>query len=234
MEYQTIRTDVAPTGIGTITLHRPERRNALSIQMRLEISACLNEWRDAEQVGAVVLTGSGAAFSAGFDLQEFGQADKLEDVFQSSSAYHRDVWHFPKPTIAAVNGPALGGGCDLATLCDLRVCSDTAVFGHPEIKFGAPPLYTPLHLIVGIGHARQLCLTGAKVDAQQALRMGLVTSVVSDSELLDHAMTLAKTILEAPAQTLHYTKRFMSAASDFEEAFVREHDQPFTELLLKR
>src|SRR6185312_7233654 len=84
---------------------------------------------------------------------------------------HLAVWHFPKPLVAAVNGPAMGGGMDLSVLCDCRIASSAAIFGHPEIKFGAAPLFTPLQWIVGLGNARELCLTGRRIDAAEALRM---------------------------------------------------------------
>ena len=171
MEPRTIRLDVAD-GVATLTLHRPDRRNAISIEMRDEISATLGAWRDDPAVGAVVLTGDGAAFSAGFDLDEFRQPERFAALFASSSRYHRDVWSFPKPVVAAVNGPAMGGGFDLACLCDVRIASSRAAFGHPEIKFGAPPLFTPLRWIVGDGIARDLCLTGRRIDAAEAHRPG--------------------------------------------------------------
>jgi enoyl-CoA hydratase len=107
--------------------------------MREEISATLASWRDDPAVGAVVLTGEAPAFSAGFDLAEFGQPERFDALLASSSRYHRDVWSFPKPIVAAVNGAAMGGGFDLACLCDLRLASSRASFGHPEIKLGAPP-----------------------------------------------------------------------------------------------
>ena len=144
MEFQTIVAEERPGGIGILTLGRPAKRNAISIRMRREISSCLDRWRESPAVGAVIFTGGGTVFSAGFDLDEFARPEEFDILLESSSRYHRDVWSFPKPTVAAVNGPALGGGFDLATLCDLRIGSESCAFGHPEIKFGAPPLFTPL------------------------------------------------------------------------------------------
>jgi enoyl-CoA hydratase/carnithine racemase len=235
MMYATIRTDVQLDRVATIELHRPDKRNSLSIAMRREVSECLANWADDDSVGAVVLTGKGAAFSAGFDLDEFKKPELFDALFETSARYHRDVWRFPKPTIAAVNGPAMGGGFDLATLCDVRIGCGRASFGHPEIKFGAPPLYTPLRWIVGDGVARELCLTGRRVDAAEAYRIGLLTEVVQDSHaLLERAKDVARTILEAPAHALRFTKGYFvtNAGLGFEESFQVEHDRAFQELIL--
>lgn len=228
MDYQAIQIDVTEK-IGTITLNRPEKRNALSILVRKEITDCLEQWEGDDSVGVVIMTGAGPVFSAGFDLKEFSKPDLAKEVFKSSAVYHRVVWNFGKPTIAAVNGHAFGGGFDLATLCDVRICTTGAVFGHPEIKFGAPPLSTPLRWIVGSGMARDLCLTGRQIDAKEARRIGLVGEVTGGEDLLGQAAALARTILEAPLPTLQIAKRYMAdnEGKGFEESFVAEHDVPF-------
>ncbi len=235
MEFQTIRTSVDDR-IGTITLNRPESRNAISVRMRREISECLNAWRTLESVCAVIFTGAGSTFSAGFDLKEFGKRELFDELYFTSSLYHREIWHFPKPVIAAINGAAMAGGLDLATLCDIRICSDSAVFGHPEIKFGAPPLFTPLRWIIGDGMARDLCLTGRRVSAEDARRIGLVSEVVKGEALLERAVRLAREILEAPFPALQLVKGYLkdNASRGFEESFCIEHDKAFQEFLLKK
>jgi enoyl-CoA hydratase len=236
MEFRTIEAVEKQGGIGIITLNRPEKRNAISIEMRREISACLRSWQESETVGAVIFTGSGEAFSAGFDLSEFKQPTLLNEIYETSARYHRDIWYFPKPTIAAVNGPALAGGFDLAKICDLRICAKTAVFGHPEIKFGVPPLLTPLRWIVGEGLARDFCFTGRRIDAAEAHRTGLVSEVVDGDKLMERASQIAATILEAPISALRFIKTYMldHANRGFEEAFCVEHDKAFQEFLLKK
>lgn len=236
MEMTQIVVRETPAGIGIVTLCRPDKRNAISIRMRREISRCLDRWKDSGSVGAVIFTGQGDAFSAGFDLAEFSRPDLFDELLDSSSRYHRDVWSFPMPTIAAVNGPALGGGFDLATLCDIRIGSGTCAFGHPEIKFGAPPVFTPLRWIVGDGRARELCLTGRRIEAAEALRIGLLSEVVEGGRLADRAVRLAEDILAAPPETLRFTKAYLSdhPGKGFEESFRVEHDEAFRQVLLKR
>jgi len=228
-----IATEVADDGVATLTLSRPERRNALSIKLRNEITEQLDSWATDPAVRAVVLTGAGSTFCAGFDLDEFAQADLAPRIKDSSHRYHLAVWQFPKPLVAAVNGPAVAGGMDLCVLCDFRIASATAIFGHPEIKFGAPPLFTPLQWIVGVGIARDLCLTGRRIDADEALRIGLVNSIGEPERVLDKTLVMARTIIEAPQAALECTKRYLisSPSATFEEAFAVEHDAVVDEFL---
>lgn len=230
---RVIARQVADDGIATLTLTRPDRGNALSIKLRDEISEQLDSWATDPDVRAVVLTGAGSTFCAGFDLDEFAQADLASRIRDTSRRYHLAVWRFPKPLVAAVNGPAVARGLDLCVLCDFRIASATAVFRHPEIKFGAPQLFTPLHWIVGMGVARELCLTGRRIDATEALRIGLVNGVSEPARVLDDAIAMARTIIEAPQAALEYTKSYLisSPGAPFEEAFAVEHDSVFDKFL---
>ena len=156
-----------------------------------------------------MITGAGDVFSAGFDLTEFPRA--LEDeafateLWASSDRYHHAVLRFPVPTIAAVNGPALAGGFDLALLCDLRVASTRAAFAHPEYTFG-DVVYGPLHDLVGGAVARDLAFTGRVVDAEEALAMQLVSQVVEPNELLPATLGVVARITKAPREILMRTK----------------------------
>ena len=230
--YSCIKAYCAESGIGVIKLNRPEKRNAISIQMRREISDCLSMWQSDDLIKVAIITGESSFFSAGFDLNEFKDKNIHQDLFDSSSKYHRDVWNFPKPLVAAVNGPALGGGFDLALLCDVRVCSESATFGHPEIRFGAPPLATPLKAIVGEGIAREICLTGRIISSQEAYRIGLVSYVYSEN-IEEKAFSIAKDIAIAPLDTLAFTKNFFIAnyGTGFESSFLLEHDKAFQEII---
>ena len=170
----------------------------------------------------VVLTGTGTTFCAGFDLNEFAKPDLARTIRDSSRRYHLAVWRFAKPVIAAVNGAALGGGFDLSLLCDLRIATPDAEFAHPEIKFGAPPLFTPLQWIVGAGIARDLCLTGRRIDAAEGAspRSGERDRGRRPSRRGSHAT--ARVIAEAPQPALEATKRYLtsSAGVTFDEAFT--------------
>src|SRR6266508_5469310 len=164
-------------GVLTLTLNRVDKKNALSIAVRDEMSDALDDLAGDETVKTVVVTGAGDVFSAGFDLREFQQPDLTDQLWASSDRFHATVLQFPLALVAAINGPAIAGGFDLAVMCDLRVAVDTARFSHPEIEFG-DVVYGPLHDIVGGGLARELCFTGRVVDAQEAETLGLVSSVV--------------------------------------------------------
>src|SRR5258705_3178003 len=229
-----LATDIGPDGIAVMRLDNEHRRNALSIAMRDAISDTLDEWAADDRVRVVVLTGTGAAFCAGFDLKEFAQPDLARTIRDSSRRYHLTVWQFPKPMIAAVNGAALGGGFDLCLLCDIRIATSNTVFGHPEIKFVAPPLFTPLQWIVGAGIARDLCLTGRRIDAAGAHRLGLVNTIAHADSLLDDAKATTRVIAEAPQARLEATKRYLgsSAGGTFDDAFEVEHDRVFDQVLL--
>jgi len=197
--------------VATVTLNRPDKRNALSIALRNEIDRCLQEMEGDDEVSCVVVTGNGPSFCAGFDTSEFAShdPDHVKAVGESSDRYHRRLAGFSKPLVAAVNGPAMGGGFDLAVLCDVRIASESAAFAHPEIKFGAPALFGSLREIIGGGLARDLCLTGRRIDAQEAYRIGLVSRVVPGDRLVEEALTVAKTIAEAPLPTLKVVKQFI-------------------------
>jgi enoyl-CoA hydratase len=161
-------------GVVVLTLERPEKKNALSIAVRDEMSDALDRLAENEDVKVVIITGAGDVFSAGFDLREFERLDDDEftrTLWASSDRWHRTLIEFPLPTIAAVNGAALAGGFDLAVMCDMRVAADTARFAHPEMTFG-DVVYGPLHDLVGGAVARELCFTGRQVDAPEALRLG--------------------------------------------------------------
>lgn len=193
----------------TITLARPAKKNALSIALRDAISDALDSLAADESIKSVVITGLGDVFSAGFDLGEFAAAAQDPDLdrrlWASSDRYHRTVLTFPLPLLAAVNGPALAGGFDLAICCDLRIASSTARFAHPEFSFG-PVVYSPLHDLVGGAIARELCMTGRSIDAAEAHALRVVNEVVTPDQLLDRAAAITEMISAASRGNLMRTK----------------------------
>jgi len=193
----------------TLTLNRPQKRNALSVELRDAISDALDELAGDQSVKAVVITGAGTVFSAGFDLSEFEKAAGDDafgrELWASSDRYHETVLHFPLPTVAAINGPALAGGFDLAVLCDIRIASTTARFAHPERTFG-DVVYGPLHDLVGGAVARELTIGGRELDAEQALAVHLVGEVVPPEVLPDATKAAVARIVAAPRDVLLRTK----------------------------
>lgn len=192
-------------GVVTLMLNRPDKKNALSIAVRDEMSDALDDLAGDEAVKTVVITGAGEVFSAGFDLREFQQPELTDRLWASSDRFHATVLRFPLPLVAAVNGPAIAGGFDLAVMSDVRVAAETARFSHPEIEFG-DVVYGPLHDIVGGGLARELCFTGRVVDAEEAKTLGLVSSVVPVDELADEVTRFTDMIARSPRDVLLRTK----------------------------
>ena len=204
-----LREERPADGVALLTLDRPDRRNALSIELRDALSDTLDALAADETVRCVVLTGAGSTFSGGFDLGEFSAAAEhhalAQRLWASSDRYHATVLRFPLPLVAAVNGPAIAGGFDLAVLCDVRVGATTARFAHPERTFG-PVVYAPLRELVGGAAARDLCLTGREIDADEAHRLGLLRDVVAPERVVDEALAVAATTAATPRELLMSTK----------------------------
>ena len=194
-------SDIGDDGVGVLTLNRPEKKNALSIALRDAMSDKLDQLAADERLRAVVITGAGDTFCAGFDLEEFTEPALTDELWASSDRWHRTVLQFPLPTIAAVNGGAYGGGFDLSVMCTLRIAGATARFAHPEHAF-SQVVYAPLHDLVGGSVARDLALTGRRIDATEAERLGLVSRVVPDDGVVDEARRVAAEIAFAPRDVL--------------------------------
>ena len=192
-----------------LVLNRPEKRNALSVQLRDAISDALDALATDSEMKAVVITGAGSVFSAGFDLTEFeravGDVEFSRELWASSDRYHDTVMRFPLPTVAAINGPALAGGFDLAILCDLRVASSTARFAHPERTFG-DVVYGPLHDLVGGAIARELTIGGRELTADEALAVHVVGQVVPPDALMHAVSEAVGRVVAAPRDVLMRTK----------------------------
>ncbi|HEX4681792.1 MAG TPA: enoyl-CoA hydratase-related protein [Gemmatimonadaceae bacterium] len=197
--YETLHYAVSDR-IATITVNRPDKLNALNDRVIAELGAAIDAARADANVGAIILTGAGRAFVAGADISELEKhsAISAKALARRGQDVFRRFETSPKPTIAAVNGFALGGGCELAMACHIRLASDAAKFGQPEVKLGLVPGYggtQRLARLVGKGRALQLLMTGEMVDAQEAYRIGLVNRVIPAAELLDGATKMLQIIL---------------------------------------
>jgi methylglutaconyl-CoA hydratase len=213
--YKTIQYAEAQ-GIATITLNRPDRRNAISYELIDDLISALKQGENsAAQV--IVLTGTGNAFCSGMDLDNLKQLSgrtheqNLIDS-ETMAMLFRSLYAFPKPTIAAVNGPAIAGGTGLATLCDFTLASPEAKFGYTEVRIGFVPAIVSSFLIANIGEkrARELLLTGRVFGAEEALKLGLVNEIVAPERLLPRAYELAKQLMENSPASLQATKKLLS------------------------
>jgi enoyl-CoA hydratase len=199
-EYSNLQLQ-AQDGIATLTVNRPDKLNALNEQTIRELGEAMREIRERDDVRGVILTGSGQkAFVAGADIAELAQMGPVDgvEVSRLGQRVFREIELSRKPVVAAVNGFALGGGCELALACHLRIASENAKFGLPEVKLGIIPGYggtLRLPRIVGKGRALELMLTAEMIDAQEAYRIGLANKVVPQAELMDAARGMMTTIL---------------------------------------
>ena len=201
-----LRVDRPAEGVVVLTLDRPEKRNALSLELRDELADALEAASGDEAVRCVVLTGAGSAFCAGMDVTQFGgdRANK-ERIVETSTRLFDRLARLPLPIVAAVNGPAVAGGFALALLCDVRAAAPSATFGFPEIGRFIPPSYGAAVAALPEPLARRLCLTGEVLDAQRALELGVVSEVRDD--VGDAALELASRIASAPGHVTREVKR---------------------------
>src|SRR4051812_11732872 len=208
MPYETIALEVSDR-VATITVNRPDKLNALNDRVIAELGEAIDHAVSETAVGGVILTGAGRAFVAGADISELEKhsAVSAKRLAQTGQDVFGRFETSPKPVIAAVNGFALGGGCELAMACHIRIASEAAKFGQPEVKLGLIPGYggtQRLPRLVGKGRALQLLLTGEMIDATEALRIGLVNKVVAADQLIATATTMMQTILaNAPLAIAH-------------------------------
>ena len=198
--------------VATVTMNRPDKRNALSLELRRALAETFERVGADPSASVVVLTGAGTAFCAGMDRSQFGgDESNRHALYETSIRLFETLAGVPVPTIAAVNGPALGGGSALAAACDLRLASPSATFGHPEIGFGVPPSYGALLRLGLTDHlARELAFTGRIIDASEALSLGVVRSV--DDDVVAGAQRLAGEMAKHGRAVLEQAKRIMIAA----------------------
>jgi len=233
VSYKTILYSESQ-GVATLTLNRPDKRNSISYELIDDVTAALKQAAESSAL-VLILTGAGSAFSAGMDLENLknllgrSPEQNLKDS-QTMAGLFRSLYDFPKPTIAAVNGPAIAGGTGLATLCDFTLAVPEAKFGYTEVRIGFVPGIVSSYLvaIVGEKRARDLLLTGRIFGAEEAYRLGLVTEIVSPDQLIARTHALAAELMQNGPNSLRATKALLSSYTKDQldrqlEAAIREN-----------
>ena len=204
------------SGVATITVNAPDRLNALDSDALTQLDAAFAAVGADDAIRAVIFTGAGdRAFIAGANVKEMASKSHEEALAfgRLGHAVANRIEQIPQPVIAAVNGFALGGGCELALGCDIRHCSENAMFAQPEVQLGIPPGWggsQRLARVVGPGYAAEMIYTGNRVEAQEALRIGLVNAVHPQAELMDGVRSIAAAIAEASPQAVRASKRLIA------------------------
>lgn len=221
MAYQTLQL-TRDGHMATVTFNRPEKRNAISPQMIVDLMAALEEIEQSD-ARVAILTGAGKAFCAGMDLaalREFPSQSPQQIVSDARTiaAMFRRLYDFPKPLIAAVNGPAIAGGCGIAMLADLTLAIPEAKFGYTEVKIGFMPAIVAAFVVRQLGEkrARDLLLTGRIFGAEEALRLGLVNEIVEPPNLLSRARELAMGLAALSPVSMKFTKRLLAGMASAE------------------
>ena len=214
MAYETIIAETKGR-VGLIRLNRPNALNALNAQLIDELSQALDAFEDHPGIGCIVITGSDKAFAAGADIKEMQSKTYMQAYKEDFISAWDRVARCRKPTIAAVAGFALGGGCELAMMCDILIAADTAKFGQPEIKLGVMPGAGGTQRLirqVGKAKAMEMCLTGRMMDAAEAERVGLASRVVPAANLVEDAVKTAETIASMSLPIVMMTKETINRA----------------------
>ena len=208
MDYKYLLLDVAAK-VATVTLHRPDKGNALAPTVLEEVIQLFEALSQRQNVSVIVLTGGERYFSAGFDLNEIRQLEKVSNEAYTALFHraYRAILFCQQPVICAIGGAAIAGGFDLTMMCDIRYCSTRAKFGQREIVLSLTPIMDPLWRILGLGRAKELALTGRIYGAEEAERMGYVSQIFAEGELLSSVAKIAQEMAGYDRQCLAETKR---------------------------
>jgi enoyl-CoA hydratase len=214
--HKNIRIEISES-IATLTIDRPAVKNALDLETVKECQTALADLAARDDAGVLIVTGAGeSSFVSGADINDIRARTRDDGLAAINSSLFAALERCPRPTIAAINGFALGGGCELALACDIRVAADTAKFGQPELGLGIIPgagATQRLPRVVGMGWARHLILTGEIIDAKQALEIGLVTAIMPAGQLQTRARELAKRILRQGPLAARLAKLALNASA---------------------
>jgi enoyl-CoA hydratase/carnithine racemase len=193
----------------TLTLNRPDKSNSLHPDLVAQLSSALKSAEADATINVLVITGAGRSFCAGLDLEllvRWGGEEKLA-YLETVMTMFRQLWTLPQPIIAAVNGPAIAGGFDLAAFCDIRLAAREAIFGQAEINLGLTQIIHPLYKTIGLARAKELAMTGQNISAEEAYRIGLVNHIYPRDELMARAREMAEVLAAKPQNALFETKR---------------------------
>lgn len=223
-------------GYAVVTLNCPDNMNALSSSLVAALMDTFLRIEKDDSIRAVVITGGNYIFCAGMDLKEMSLLPdgEIDDYFGAITTILQTIYTFRKPVVAAVGGIAFGGGFNLAVVCDLIVASETAIFGHPEIKFGLNPLLDPLMRIVGHSKAKEITMIGDPIGAQEAAKIGLVNKVAPPEKFLERAEELARQIAARPPKAIEAVKRISDVVPRLDKNASLEYEFETSALLFSR
>lgn len=218
MAYKNIIIETAEK-MSVVKINRPDVLNAVNVETILELEKAMHALNDEKDILVVIITGEGKSFVSGSDISRLVEMDSLKarEYSHIGQRVFSFIENMEKPVIAAINGYALGSGCELALACDIRIASEKAKFGQPEVKLGLIPGHAGtqrLARLVGVGKAKELIFTGDMIDAQEALRIGLVNSVVGPDTLLEAAKNSAKKIIDVGPTAVRFAKTVINRGVD--------------------
>jgi enoyl-CoA hydratase len=205
--------------IGIVKINRPDVLNAVNVETILEIEKAVKEFNDNKDILVIIITGEGKSFVSGSDISRLAEMDSLKarEYSQIGQRVLSYIENIEKPVIAAVNGYALGSGCELAMACDIRIASEKAKFGQPEVKLGLIPGHAGtqrLARLVGVGKAKEMIFTGDLIDAQEAMRIGLVNKVVASDKIIEEAKNIAHKIIDVGPTAVRLAKTVINRGID--------------------
>ncbi len=205
--------------IGIVKINRPDVLNAVNVETILEIEKAMKEFNDNKDILVIIITGEGKSFVSGSDISRLAEMDSLKarEYSQIGQRVLSYIENIEKPVIAAVNGYALGSGCELAMACDIRIASEKAKFGQPEVKLGLIPGHAGTQRLarhVGVGKAKEMIFTGDLIDAQEAMRIGLVNKVVALDKIIEEAKNIAHKIIDVGPTAVRLAKTVINRGID--------------------
>jgi len=235
MNYKTIIIE-KKNGYAVVKLNRPHEMNAISKEMRQELYAAFVDLEGAAEVRVIIITGGEYVFSAGMDIKEMSNlsSEEGDEFLLSMMKYLKKIYSCKKPVIAAVGGIALGGGFNLVTVCDLVVASESAIFCHPELKFGFNPFFYPLSQIVGITKAKEIVMLGEPIGANEALKIGLVNKVAPPEKFMEVAEGMAEMLSKRSAKAVEELKNLCSIVPRMDKMAALDIESSICALLFAR